>query len=203
MPNAIFFNTYKLKKGKLVPDFLLATEKLVSEYASKQKGFISFNLLVDGETWADFGIFETMEDAKNFENPSGTNELAEKFYSFLNFNSCRSRIFSIEKSYEHQSAVPSAVTFISFKLKKGASAPDFLIASEKLHGEFMSKQKGYISWKQLIDGEMWADLLTWETMDDAQNAIEASGTNAAVHAFGDFIDEKSVKMHFYSVEKNY
>jgi hypothetical protein len=60
MLNAIFFNSYKLKKGSSVPEFLLAVEDLINGYASKQKGFISFMLLVDGETWADFGIFETM-----------------------------------------------------------------------------------------------------------------------------------------------
>ena len=97
MPNAIFFNTYKLKKGASVPDFLIAVENLKINYLSKQKGFISFKLLVDGETWADSTTFETMEDAKNFAEACEPNEFAEKFYSFLNFNSCKSNFFSVEK----------------------------------------------------------------------------------------------------------
>jgi len=97
MPNAIFFNTYKLKKGASVPDFLIAVENLKINYLSKQKGFISFKLLVDGETWADATTFETMEDAKNFAEACEPNEFAEKFYSFLNFNSCKSNFFSVEK----------------------------------------------------------------------------------------------------------
>ena len=97
MPNVIFFNSYKLKKGTSVPDFLIAVEELKSHYISKQQGFISFKLLVDGETWADSTTFETMEDAKNFAGACEPNEFAEKFYSFLNFNSCKSNFFSVEK----------------------------------------------------------------------------------------------------------
>ncbi len=99
MSNVIFFNTYKLKKGTSIPDFVLAVEELKSGYISKQKGYISFELLVDGETWADATTFETMEDAKNFAEAGGPNELAERFYSFLNFSTCRSHFFSAYKSF--------------------------------------------------------------------------------------------------------
>ena len=97
----------------------------------------------------------------------------------------------------------NAVMFISFNLAEGASVPDFLLAAEKLNNEFMSKQKGYISWKQLFDGETWADLLTWESMDDANNAMESSGTNALANEFFLFLDQESVKVHLYSVERSY
>jgi len=96
MPNAVFFNSYKLKKGASIPDFLLAVENL-TEYTSKQKGFISFNLFVDGETWTDSSTWDTMEDAKNFANTGGPKDLAEKFYSFINFNSCKSHFFEVVK----------------------------------------------------------------------------------------------------------
>jgi len=43
----------------------------------------------------------------------------------------------------------NAVYFVSYKLIKGASVPDFLLAAEKLNHEYMSKQKSYISWQQL------------------------------------------------------
>jgi hypothetical protein len=97
----------------------------------------------------------------------------------------------------------NAVLFISFKLVKGASVPDFLLASEKLNNEYMSKQKGYISWKQLNEGETWADLLTWETMDDAKAIMEPSCANAAVEKFYSFIDMESCKVRLFSVEKSY
>jgi len=99
--------------------------------------------------------------------------------------------------------MPHAVLFISFNLVKGASVPDFLRASEKLNNEYMSKQKGYVSWKQLLDGEMWVDFLTWETMDDAKKIMESSSPNALAEEFYSFIDLESCKIQFFSVEKWY
>ncbi|MFV0400003.1 MAG: hypothetical protein ACK5LX_05210 [Oscillospiraceae bacterium] len=100
MSNVVFFNSYKLKKGSSIPDFLDAVEKLNNEYISKQKGYISFQILVDGETWADSTTFETMEDAKRFAEPGEPNEYAEKFYSFLNFSTCKSNFYTVEKTYK-------------------------------------------------------------------------------------------------------
>jgi hypothetical protein len=97
----------------------------------------------------------------------------------------------------------NAVMFISFKLIKGASVPDFLLAAEKLNNEYMSKQRGYISWKQLVDGETWADLLTWETMDDAKKILESDSTNALAEKFYSFIDPENCKVQLFSVEKSY
>ena len=54
----------------------------------------------------------------------------------------------------------NAVFYVEYKLKKGASVPDFLLTAENLNSEYMSKQKGYISWQQLVDGDTWADALT-------------------------------------------
>lgn len=100
MSNAVFFCSFTLKKGTSVPDFLLAAEKLNNEYISKQKGYISWKQLVDGETWADFLTFETMDDVKKFEAESANaGELAGNFYSFINLNTCKVNYFSIEKSY--------------------------------------------------------------------------------------------------------
>jgi len=99
MSNVVFFNSYKLKKGVAIPDFLQAVENLVNEHVSKQKGYISCKLMLDGDTWADATTFETMEDAKRFAESSEPNELAERFYSFLNFNSCKTNYFTIERSF--------------------------------------------------------------------------------------------------------
>lgn len=100
MPNVVFFNTYKLRKGASVPDFLLAAEQLNNEYISKQKGYLSFELFVDGDTWADATTFVSMEDAKNFAQADGSNGLAEQFYAFLNLSTCRSHFFTPQKRYE-------------------------------------------------------------------------------------------------------
>lgn len=84
-----------------MPDFLMAAENLNREYISKQKGYISWKQLVDGDTRADFLTFETMEEVQRFEADSGNaGELAQKFYSFIQPESCKVNYFTIERSYK-------------------------------------------------------------------------------------------------------
>ena len=100
MSNAIYYVSFKLKKSASVSEFLLAAEALNNEFISKQKGYVSWKQLVDGDTWADIITFETMADLKNFEEVSrNPDELALKFYSFINMNSCKAHQFSVEKTY--------------------------------------------------------------------------------------------------------
>jgi len=98
---AVFYCSYKLKKGASVPDFLLASEKVNNGHISKQKGYISWQQLVDGDTWLDFCTFETMDDVKTFESNSSKeiNPLAEKFYSFIDPESCKMQFFTVERNY--------------------------------------------------------------------------------------------------------
>ncbi len=97
----------------------------------------------------------------------------------------------------------NAVWFIPYKLVEGASVQDFLLASEKVHDEILSKQKGFISWKVLKEGDTWVDLVTWETMEDAKKAETAGATNPIAKKFYSFIDMKTCKMQCFSVEKSY
>jgi len=102
MSNAIYYVSYPLKKGASVPDFLLAAEKLNHEFISKQRGYVSWKQVVDGDTWADILTFETMDGLKNFKEVSkNPSELAEKFYSFMNLSPslCKHHIFTVERSY--------------------------------------------------------------------------------------------------------
>jgi len=100
MSNAIYYVSYKLKKSASIPDFLLAAEALNDGYISKQNGYVSWEQLVDGETWADVITFKTMGDLKNFEEASSNpDELAKAFYSYINLMSCKGHKFSVERSY--------------------------------------------------------------------------------------------------------
>ena len=100
MSNAVYYVSYKLKKGKEISDFLLATEKLSNEIKSKHKGFVSWKQLLDGNTWADFATFETMEDLNKFKEASKKpSDTAKEFYSFINLFSCKQHIFSVEKTH--------------------------------------------------------------------------------------------------------
>lgn len=97
MTEVAFHNSYKLKKGVSIPEFLIAVGNLNNEYISKQKVYASFELLVDGETWADTTKLKTMEDAENFAKCGTLNEWAQKFCSFINLNSCKPNLYSVEK----------------------------------------------------------------------------------------------------------
>jgi len=100
MSYAIYYVSFKLKKGSSVTEFLQAAENLNNEYISKQKGYISWKQLADGDTWADICTFETMDDLLSFESASrNPNDFATKFYSFINLNSCKHHKFSVVKSY--------------------------------------------------------------------------------------------------------
>jgi len=96
----------------------------------------------------------------------------------------------------------NTILFISFKLKEGASVEDFLEATKKLNDEYMSKQKGYISWKQLNEGDTWVDLLTFETLEDAKRIESNDPTDLALN-FYSFINLPTCKVNYYSVEKSY
>lgn len=97
----------------------------------------------------------------------------------------------------------SAIWFISFKLKKGASVEDFLLASKKCHDEVLSKQKGFISWEVLRNGDTWVDLVRWETAEDAKKGETAGANNPAAREFYSFINMNSCKLELYSVEKSH
>jgi len=101
MSNVVFFNTYKLQNGASVPDFLLAFEKLIKEHISKQEGYLSCKLFAESETWADYVMFDTMDNLNAFleSSENNTNELAEEFYAFLDFSTCVSTIYTVEMSF--------------------------------------------------------------------------------------------------------
>jgi len=99
MKKTIWTCEYKLKKNANEAEFLDASEVLGKEYISKQKGYISWKQLKGDSTWVDVVTWETIEDAKAFETSGGGGELAEKFYSFINLMSCKSRYYTIEKSH--------------------------------------------------------------------------------------------------------
>lgn len=97
----------------------------------------------------------------------------------------------------------NVVEFVFFNLKKGVLVSDFLLVSDKFNSEFLSSQKGYISRKLLVDGEMWADSVLWETKEDVLKAYEIADENAVACEYLSFLVGESVKVHFLSVERSY
>jgi len=97
----------------------------------------------------------------------------------------------------------NVVEFASFSLKNGTSSQNFLSVSDKFNREFLSKQKGYISRNLVVDGKTWADLVLWETMEDALTALDTAEGNAAACEYISFLNEESISVRHFSVEKKY
>ena len=96
--------------------------------------------------------------------------------------------------------------FQSFKLKKGVAASEFLLASDKFNNEFLSKQKGYISYKVLKKGDTWYDFLVWESEENVSAAAEAykSYAEKTSNHYISFIDEESQsELLQLQIEKDY
>ncbi len=98
-----------------------------------------------------------------------------------------------------------ALEFVAFKLKKSTSETDFLPVSDKFTSEFLAKQKGYISRKLLLKGDIWADLVLWETKADHLNAMEAASEDAVAAEYLSMLNlsAKGSFYHLFSVEKDY
>jgi len=98
----------------------------------------------------------------------------------------------------------NAIYSCVFKLKKGVSTADYLAAAQKLNDEYISKQKGYISWQQCQDEEKgtWADFITFETIEDAQLFLKNSETpDEHALAFYACINLPSCRSNLFAVEK--
>ena len=92
---------------------------------------------------------------------------------------------------------------ISYKIAKGAYVQDYLVASEQVNNEILSKQKGFVSWKVFADGDTWVDLVTWESEEDAKRAESAGATNPIALKYYSLIDMDSCQQVYYTVERSY
>jgi len=100
----------------------------------------------------------------------------------------------------------NVVELQSFKLKEGVTVSDFLLASDRFNHEFLSKQRGYISYQVFSRGDTWYDFLAWECAEDIQAATQAYAAYEAEtnRHYISFIDEdsRSELLHL-RLEKSY
>jgi len=91
---------------------------------------------------------------------------------------------------------------ISFKLKEGVSAEEFLAASDEIQTKYLSGCKGFISRQLMIIDGVWTDWVIWETMTDANHAMHRSEESEAVKKFFSLIDE-ILENQLYPLERTY
>lgn len=98
----------------------------------------------------------------------------------------------------------NVIELVSFKLKKGISEEQFLEASDKLNASFLSLQKGYVERKLVKKEDTWTDIVLWETMEDAMNAMKAAEeTDPTAVQYFHYIEENSCDMKHLTVVKSY
>lgn len=89
---------------------------------------------------------------------------------------------------------------VTFKLNDGVEHADFVKAAQDFNAFVLSRQ-GFIA-RRLSCGEdgTWIEHIEWETMDAAQAAAEAIGTDPANQPFLSAIDGPSAKMFHTELE---
>ena len=91
---------------------------------------------------------------------------------------------------------------ISFKLKDGTSAEDFLAASDNIQENYLSKCKGFITRQLMNIDNVWTDWIIWETLPDAENAIRKSEKDTSSNEFNAMISE-ALEHGLYPLERSY
>ncbi|MEK7462868.1 MAG: antibiotic biosynthesis monooxygenase [Patescibacteria group bacterium] len=96
------------------------------------------------------------------------------------------------------------IELAQFKMKVGVSEDEVLAASQEAQDGFLAKQKGYVSRELLKSSEgEWVDIVHWETMEDAQTAMNSFMGHPSTKKFGEVIDPSSIKMMHLEVVKKY
>lgn len=99
MANTAWIFTYKLKKNISSEEFIEKTQKLHDEIISKAKGFISWEHYVQDNTWTDFVLWESEEDANNATTVGRGKEVTNDFYSCIQMNTCKALISKLVRKY--------------------------------------------------------------------------------------------------------
>ncbi len=99
MSNVVEFASFNLKKGASVSDFLHVSDNFNSVFLSTQKGYISRELLLIDDMWADSVLWKTMEDALEAFNTADRNDVACEYMSFMDEESIKVLHLSVVRSY--------------------------------------------------------------------------------------------------------
>ena len=97
----------------------------------------------------------------------------------------------------------SVVEVAQFKLVTGVNDGEFLGEAERVQKNFLEKQPGYID-RELLKGDdgQWADILHWNSIEEAQKASEMLLKEPAAQGFIRKIDPTSISMlHLMQMRK--
>ncbi|MGX8834068.1 hypothetical protein ACWG0P_07630 [Amedibacillus sp. YH-ame6] len=99
MAKTAWIFSYKIKKNVTESEFTEKTQKLHDEVISKAKGFISWEHYVQDNTWTDFVLWESVEDANHATTVGHGHEVTKDFYACIQMATCRALISKFVKKY--------------------------------------------------------------------------------------------------------
>ena len=99
MEKTAWIFSYKLRKGVQPEEFMARTQALHDEVISKAKGFLSWEHYRQGDTWTDFVLWETQEDAQAATTTGQGKAVTEAFYACIRMQTCRALISTFVKKY--------------------------------------------------------------------------------------------------------
>lgn len=99
MAKAAWIFSYKTKKNVTKDGFIETTKKLHDNVISNEKGFIFWEHYVHNNTWIDYVLWETYEDAMNAMKAGQGKIEARDFYNCIQLHTCRSLVSEFIKKY--------------------------------------------------------------------------------------------------------
>ena len=100
MSNIVELISFTLKKGVSVSDFLLVSDQFNQDFMAAQKGYISRKLLLNGNTWTDLVLWESLEDAQNAAKAIYESAIGAEYIAFIeDEENDELAYFSVEKNY--------------------------------------------------------------------------------------------------------
>ena len=92
MAKTAWIFSYKIKKNVTDKEFIEKTKSLHDEVISKEH-------YVQENTWTDFVLWESEEDANNATTVGQGHKVTEDFYACIQMNTCRALISHLVKKY--------------------------------------------------------------------------------------------------------
>lgn len=142
--------SYKLKKGVDEKHFIELTQKLHDEVISKAKGFISWEHYLQKDTWTDFVLWETEEDAKNATTVGKGKEVTKNFNNYA-WRSDLSKIEIIDDKHFIEYTKNNYPTYFTITSKEKLKEYKFDIENTNIKGKWIGIFKRLDNGNVLLD----------------------------------------------------
>lgn len=100
MKNAVWLISYKLVQGVSTDEFLKAAQPVHDEVLSQKEGFVSWQVLTEGDTFIDHIVWASEEDAQNASKEEDcASSATEAYYAMIDFSTLQHQMCTVTKSF--------------------------------------------------------------------------------------------------------